>query len=292
MSPSLQVSDGVTIAYENWGKKGPIVVLIHGWSGSRHYFDLNAGPLSKHCRVYALDLRCHGESGRPAWGHHVARLAKDIYDMLEFLDLWDVTLVGTSLGASIIWSYFELFGHAHLARAAFVDQPPLQNRAEDWALGSNGCYDAASLARLQMTLKLDFESVADGNLTGCLSRPIRSDVLAALKAETMRADPLSLGKIMADHTQSDWRPTLPRIDIPCLNVIGGKSGLCPIEGCKYVTQHVPDCEEVVFEDCNHWLYLEDPQRFNLLITDFVMRPRVPEATAMQAPIQSLETFHA
>ena len=24
-------------------------------------------PLSKHCRVYAVDLRCHGDSGRPAW---------------------------------------------------------------------------------------------------------------------------------------------------------------------------------------------------------------------------------
>lgn len=83
---------------------------------------------------------------------------------------------------------------------------PCQNRAEDWALGSNGCYDAASLARLQMTLKLDFESVADGNLTGCLSRPIRPDVLAALKAETMRADPIALGKIMADHTQVSLAP--------------------------------------------------------------------------------------
>ena len=57
-----------------------------------------------------------------------------------------------------------------------------------------------------MTLKLDFESVADGNLTGCLSRPIRPDVLAALKAETMRADPIALGKIMADHTQVSLVP--------------------------------------------------------------------------------------
>ena len=50
--------------------------------------------------------------------------------------------------------------------------------------------------------------------------------------------------------------------------------------------------QVIFEDCNHWLYLEDPQRFNQLIAEFVLRPRVPEASATQAPIQSLETFHA
>ena len=36
-----------------------------GWSGSRHFFEKNASPLARGCRVYALDLRGHGESGRP-----------------------------------------------------------------------------------------------------------------------------------------------------------------------------------------------------------------------------------
>ncbi len=43
MTRTLQVSDGVSIAYESWGKKGPVIVFIHGWSGSKSYFDLNAG---------------------------------------------------------------------------------------------------------------------------------------------------------------------------------------------------------------------------------------------------------
>lgn len=37
-----------------------------------------------------------------------------------------VTLVGTSMGASIIWSYVELFGDARVSKAVFVDQAPLQ----------------------------------------------------------------------------------------------------------------------------------------------------------------------
>ena len=37
-----------------------------------------------------------------------------------------------------------------------------QNRAEDWNLGSHGCYDAVSLARLQCTLRYDFNAVAQG----------------------------------------------------------------------------------------------------------------------------------
>ena len=34
----------------------------------------------------------------------------------------DLTVVGSSMGASIIWAYIELYGHNRLARAIFVDQ--------------------------------------------------------------------------------------------------------------------------------------------------------------------------
>jgi len=35
-------------------------------------------------------------------------------------------VVGTSMGAAVIWSYLELFGDARIAKAVFVDQAPLQ----------------------------------------------------------------------------------------------------------------------------------------------------------------------
>ncbi len=37
-------------------------------------------------------------------------------------------MVGSSMGASVIWSYVELFGHQHLGKLVFVDQSPLQAR--------------------------------------------------------------------------------------------------------------------------------------------------------------------
>lgn len=47
---------------------------------------------------------------------------------MTVVSLQDVTVVGTSMGASTIWSYIELFGDHRLARAVFVDQAPLQVR--------------------------------------------------------------------------------------------------------------------------------------------------------------------
>ncbi|KAK9835967.1 hypothetical protein WJX81_002235 [Elliptochloris bilobata] len=264
----ITTNDGVKVAYQCFGSEGPVVVLLHGWSGSRHYYDRNTHEIGKSCRVYAVDLRFHGSSGRPEWGYHVARLAADLHDLLQILDLWDATVVGSSMGASVIWAYIELFGHQHLGKLVFVDQTPLQNNAEDWRLGSLGCYDAASLARLQTTLRLDFGAVARGNLAACLARPLDASIQRALCDETRRACPDALSRLMADHTQLDWRPMLPRIRVPCLNLIGRQSAVFPWQGTEVVGRLVPACRTVVFENCGHWLYLEQPQTFNKLVAEF------------------------
>lgn len=62
----ITTNDGVRIAYESMGRAGPVVVLIHGWSGSRHSFDRNL-PIARQCRLYTLDLRFHGDSDQPKW---------------------------------------------------------------------------------------------------------------------------------------------------------------------------------------------------------------------------------
>lgn len=40
-------------------------------------------------------------------------------------------------------------------------------------------------------------------------------------------DPAALAALMADHTVLDWRPLLPRITLPCLNLVGRQSAVFP-----------------------------------------------------------------
>lgn len=58
-----------------------------GWSGSRRYFDRNIPALAATCRVLAVDLRHHGDSGRTTHGRHVARLAADVHELLVALEV-------------------------------------------------------------------------------------------------------------------------------------------------------------------------------------------------------------
>ena len=94
--PDLTTSDGVSIHYEEYGAGSPLV-LVHGWSGSHRYFQLNTPVLAKTFRVIVFDQRFHGESGKPLHGFHVARLAADLYELLSALQLKHCTLLGSSM---------------------------------------------------------------------------------------------------------------------------------------------------------------------------------------------------
>ena len=76
---------------------------------------------------------------------------------------------------------------------------------------------------------------------------------------------------MADHTQIDHRATLRRISVPCLNIYGGASKVFPKEGCESLALSITNCQNVCYEECNHWLYMEEPERFAEDIRAFVKR---------------------
>jgi pimeloyl-ACP methyl ester carboxylesterase len=155
--------------------------------------------IARNCQVLTYDLRHHGESGKPPVGFHIARLAADLHNLLNSLNLDNVTVVGSSMGAAIIWSYFELFAGERIAQAVFVDQAPLQNIAIDWKAGSTGCYDIASLTRLQVRLLTDFKGFAKDNALFCSGPGIAPDAMKVLESETLRANPVALAALMVSY---------------------------------------------------------------------------------------------
>ncbi|MDX3765206.1 MULTISPECIES: alpha/beta fold hydrolase [unclassified Streptomyces] len=81
--------------------------------------------LSDSYRVPAVDHRGHGESGKPAYGYRISRLAADLRAFLLALDIRDATLLGHSLGCPVIWSYWDLYGSDRIKRLILVDQGPV-----------------------------------------------------------------------------------------------------------------------------------------------------------------------
>src|SRR4051812_45107269 len=100
--------NGITVSYNEKGK-GSSIVLLHGFCGSNGYWDNVINKLSEHYRVIALDLPGHGESANLEGTVTIEDIADHIKDVLDYLNVPQVTMFGHSLGGYITLAFAEKF---------------------------------------------------------------------------------------------------------------------------------------------------------------------------------------
>lgn len=94
--------DGVEITFRVCGAGEPTVVLVHGWSCDRSYWQDQVEPLSRHSQVVTLDLGGHGDSGSGRREWTIAAFGSDVASVVTHLGLREVVLVGHSMGGDVI----------------------------------------------------------------------------------------------------------------------------------------------------------------------------------------------
>src|SRR5204863_151784 len=64
-------------------------------------------------------------SDRAAYIHgaRIARLAADLHELLDHLDVGSAHMGGHSMGASVLWSYIDTHGTSRLNSLVLIDQP-------------------------------------------------------------------------------------------------------------------------------------------------------------------------
>ncbi len=123
---NITTRDGAEIYYKDWGV-GPAVVFSHGWPlSSDAWEDQMMFLASRGYRTVAHDRRGHGRSSQTWHGNDMDTYAADPANVIEALDLADVTLVGHSTGGGEVTRYVGRYGTARVAGVVLVGAiPPL-----------------------------------------------------------------------------------------------------------------------------------------------------------------------
>ena len=90
--------NGIDLYYEKTGNGRPLV-MVHGNGEDHKIFDEAVAILQRDFTCYAVDSRCHGQSGSGEL--HYQDMAEDMLAFLEALDLRDVVFYGFSDGGII-----------------------------------------------------------------------------------------------------------------------------------------------------------------------------------------------
>ena len=101
----------------------PAVVLIHGWTGSIHWFDRITPLLAKRYHVIRVDLLGHGGSEKPKNGYSMEAQADRVAAALERLGARRALVAGHSTGGEVAIALAAR--HPKLTRAlAVIDSEP------------------------------------------------------------------------------------------------------------------------------------------------------------------------
>lgn len=212
--------------------------------------------------------------------------------------------VGCSIGAAVLWTYVELFGGSRdFAGFVFVDQAPLQDRSAFGSSGEGGkwdetrahrgCYDEATLHAAQDALLRDPAGAHANLVAECLGyryKPEAGDIISSDQTArddderfftqiSGQCDPEWLARLLADHTRYDHREAIEDgIDVPTLVMAGRRTACFPLEGVRETVRLIeknkknrPGLATWSVFDAGHWLFYEEPERFNREIVEFVKR---------------------
>lgn len=239
---SAVLLDGAMVHYEALGRGRPIVFL-HGWVGSWRYW-INAMQIaSTSFRAYALDLCGFGDSMHDPARYSIDQQARLLDLFLEEMGIGRIAIVGHSLGALVGLAFLELFPR-NVDRIMAVSCPLSPE-------GISARMRIASLAEMVEWLSGRLPEAAIG-----LSDSSKTDPQAiAVSLNSFPANNL-LGAVHAAGT-------------PCLFVSGENDPavlLPPQDPSKTLPTMI---HQIILDDIGHFPMLEDPQRFNRLMTDFL-----------------------
>ncbi|MED4389597.1 MULTISPECIES: alpha/beta fold hydrolase [Priestia] len=263
----------IELYYEDHGTGKP-VVLIHGWplSGRSWEYQVPALIEAGH-RVITYDRRGFGKSSQPWNGYDYDTFAADLHQLLEHLDLKNVTLVGFSMGGGEVARYVGTYGTDRVEKAVFAGAvPPFLYKSEDHpegALDDTGIQEFENGVKNDRLAFLDdftktFFGAKDGK--GLVSEPFRlynRDIAAA-------ASPKGTLDCIAAFSKTDFRADLAKFTIPTLIIHGDADEIVPFEySGKRTHEAISGSKLALIKGGPHGLNATHAHEFNEALVSFL-----------------------
>ena len=248
--------NNVEHAYTAAGTGEPII-LLHGWTCNRSFWNGQVEFLSRNHQVIAIDFRSHGESHAPPVGNAVQQLSDDIAKVINALGFKTAVVVGHSMGGMVAQQL--CVNHPERIKALIL-VTTIAADPEDRLISKRIDIDTPAIGYRKAFLK-HFNGWFDPETDPAIIDWSREQML-----KTPEQTALSLTR---SYRRFDLRAHLPSIQAPTL-VIGAASdaSAMPAEANELASL-IPEAQLYMIEQCGHFPMLEKSDILNRLIDEFL-----------------------
>ena len=254
------------IAFDHAGG-GDLVVFLHGIGGNRTNWHDQIPSFSEHFHAVAWDARGYGASDDYAGPLDFAHFADDLRRLIDHLAVPRAHLVGLSMGGVIALDFVTRFPH-RVATLTLCDSLP--------GFGHLTPVQRNEFIRLRQEPLLagkeprDIAPVVARTLLSKSPRPGRYERLVA-SISALHKD--SYIKTISGSVSYDRPPDLESIAVPTLIVVGDVDTLTPPATSRAMADRIKGATMVVIERAGHLSNIEQPEEFNRVVIEFLLRHR-------------------
>jgi non-heme chloroperoxidase len=269
---AIVVPDGTTLFYKDFGAGQP-VVFSHGWPLNSDAWDVQMMFFgARGFRVVAHDRRGHGRSGQTWAGNDMNTYADDLAELLDQLDLHDVTLIGHSTGGGEVARYIGRHGTERLARVVLLGAVPplmLQTAANPGGL-PRSAFDKLRQATLADRSQF-FRDLAmpfyGYNRQG--ASPSQG-VIDFFWLQGMQAGIKAAYDCIEQFSEVDFTQDLKAFDVPTLILHGDHDQIVPIGASALQSaQLIPGATLKVYRGAPHGIATTHADQFNGDVLEFI-----------------------
>ena len=279
--------DGVNLHYF-CGGSGPPLVLVHGLGSSAAVeFYYNLEPLAAHHRVFAIDLPGFGRSDKPVLEYTIDLFVRAVSDLMATEGIERAAVMGVSMGGRVALG-LALDSPEKVKRLVLVDALGVgaPRRVLAYSILLTRGLGELTLRGTARALRQMNPAVIRRFWGWYLKRPNRvasiwSDERIAnhgtlLATPEYRAAYLSALRSIAGMRQLRngvvVEDRLAELRMPTLLIWGGHDHIFPASHARAAKDRIPNGRLEVFDDSGHTPQMEEPDRFNRVVFDFLQEP--------------------
>lgn len=253
---------GCPIHYWEGGQPGrPWVFFTHGLCVDHHSFDPLIPAAAEKYRVLTWDVRGHGQSQPMGAGFSLALAVEDLLELMQTVGAEQAAFVGHSNGTYIMQEL--AFRRPEKVLALVIADGTCitwEHSAFDrWLVGAS-----VKLMRL-----FPYETLKKAGLPYIAARKDVQDYTYAAYSRLSRHDYLVLAEGLTTclHPEPGYRITQPLL---LVHGAGDQTGDIAKIAPQWAARE-PNCQYEVIPDARHFAPLEQPERFNQLVMDFLSK---------------------
>ncbi|MBY9016261.1 MAG: alpha/beta hydrolase [Candidatus Lokiarchaeota archaeon] len=261
----------IDIFYRDTKTEGPVILCLHGrWGRGETWVDF-IQHYGKEYRVIAPDQRGHGLSSKPISKYSAEEMAADMVELLGYLKLDSVILVGHSMGGRIA-GYLTTLYPKYVKALALLDKsasgqvkpkslplnqiPTIDPLTKDWPLPFATLIDAKEFIKQAMDSNLGYHY-------------FMNSLVETVEGYQMMFSSQAMAANIA--YEEDWFHLLPKIKCPVMLVRAKGNDAVSDEDFNKMQSLITDCVAYEMSQPDHNVHLSNKAEFYSYFDGFLKK---------------------